>query len=411
MQIYDIAVVGGGPAGIMASIRAAELGKRVILIERNDSIGRKLLLTGGTRCNFTNVASLDTFIDKFGKQGNFLRPAFSKFFNQDLISFFQSHGLTSKLEDNGKVFPAANSARSVVDVLDKCLSAAKVAIFYEARLEDIESDKGFFRLRLGNKKSVEAKRVILATGGASYKSTGSTGDGFRIAQKLGHTVIKIMPALVPLETAEAWVKELQGLSLKARLVFEGGKRKIVSGEGEILFTHFGVSGPLVLDLSGAVAPLLEEHKKVRLFVDLKPDLKSEGLEKKLLDAFRRDGDKKIKNVLRLFLPPKLIAVFLHLLSLDPNKTTSQVTQKERRSIVNLTKSLPLTVIGSLPLEAAMVTAGGISTKEINPRTMESGLIPGLYFAGEIIEGCAPSGGYNLQQAFSTGYLAGENSAG
>lgn len=410
MRIYDIAVVGGGPAGIIAAVRAAEFGKQVILLEKNESLGKKLILTGGGRCNFTNTASLDTFIDKFEKQGGFLRSAFTKFSNHDLINFFKTLGLASKIEEAGKVFPQANSSRPLVDALRRRLSDLKVDILYKARLEGIKLHGSFFRLHLEGGKAIEAKKVVLASGGASYRATGSTGDGYEIARKLGHTATKIRPALVPLEASERWVKELQGLDLKVRLVFESGKKKIVSGPGEILFTHFGISGPLILDLSGAVVCLIEEYGKARLFIDLKPELKSEGLEKELLGVFKREGDKKLKNVLRLFLPPKLISVFPSLIALDSDKIVSQVTQKERHSIVSLIKSLPLTIIGSLPLDAAMVTSGGISTKEINPRTMESKLVPGLYFAGEIVEGRAPSGGYNLQQAFSTGYLAGESSA-
>ncbi|HCJ67324.1 MAG TPA: NAD(P)/FAD-dependent oxidoreductase [Elusimicrobia bacterium] len=411
MKIYDLAVIGAGPAGIIASIRAGQLKKNVVLIERNDSLGKKIMLTGKTRCNVTNIAPLGTFIEKFGQSGNFLRTAFSTFSNQDLINFFQSKGLQLKVERQGRVFPVTDNAYSIVKVLKEYLSENKVTIFYNLRLIDLKRKEGIFQLEFENKTSIRAKKVIIATGGASYKITGSSGDGFRLAKKLGHTIIPLKPGLVPLKTKELWVKELQGLTLKnIRLTFEYDKKKIVSEIGELLFTHFGVSGPLVLDLSNKIVHLLEEYPEVRLFIDLKPGLKPEQLENRLLNEFRTKGNTELKNVLKSLLPQKLIPVFIKLSGLDPRKKVNQITQQERSLMVNLLKAFPLTVSGSLPLEEAMVTDGGISTKEINPRTMESKIIPGLYFAGEIIDGCASSGGYNLQQAFSTGYLAGEQAA-
>ncbi len=411
MKIYDIAVVGAGPAGIMASIRAGQLKKSVVLIERNDSIGKKILITGKSRCNVTNIAPISKFIEKFGKQGNFFRSAFSTFFNQDLINFFKSKGLELKIERQGRVFPVTDNAYSIVKVLREYLSDNNVTIIYKLRLTDIIKKDGIFQLDFENKYSLKAKKVVLATGGVSYKATGSSGDGFRLAKKLGHTIIPLKPGLVPLKTKELWVKKLQGLTLKnICLTFEYGKKKIVSDIGELLFTHFGVSGPLILDLSNKIVCLLGEYQEVRLFIDLKPGLKPEQIENRLLNEFKAKGHTELKNVMKGLLPQKLIPVFINLLGLDPEKKANQIAQQERRLIMHLLKALSLTIIGSLPLEEAMITDGGISTKEINPRTMESKIIPGLYFAGEIIDGCASSGGYNLQQAFSTGYLAGEQAA-
>jgi len=411
MKIYDIAVVGAGAAGIMASIRAAQLKKNVVLVERNNSIGKKILITGKSRCNVTNIAPISTFIEKFGKQGPFFRSAFSTFFNHDLMDFFKFKGLELKVERQGRVFPTTDNAYSIVEVLRKYLSDNNVTILYKMRLTDIIKKDGIFQLDFENKYSIKAKKVILATGGASYKATGSSGDGFCLAKKLGHTIVALKPGLVPLKTKELWVKELQGLTLKnIRLTFEYDGKKIVSEVGELLFTHFGVSGPLVLDLSNKIVRLLEEYQEIRLFIDLKPGLKPEQIQNRLLNEFKVKGNAELKNVMKNLLPQKLIPVFINLLGLDPEKKANQITQQERRSIMNLLKALPLTIIGSLPLEEAMITDGGISTKEINPRTMESKIIPGLYFAGEIIDGCASSGGYNLQQAFSTGYLAGEQAA-
>jgi len=411
MHLYDIAVVGAGPAGTMAAIRAGQLKKNVVLIERNDSIGKKILLSGKGRGNITNIAPLETFIRKFGKQGAFLKSAFFAFFNQDLIDFFKSKGLELKMERQGRVFPVTDSARSIVEVLRRYLAENKVEILYDMRLLDIERKNGFFQLHLEGNGKIDAKKIVLATGGASFKITGSTGDGFHIARRLGHTVVPLKPALVPLRTKESWIKELQGLTLKnICITFECGKKKIVSDVGELIFTHFGVSGPLVLDLSGNVIGILEEHREIRLVIDLKPGLKPEQLERRLLNEFNVKGNTQLKNIMKSLLPHRLIPVFMRLLALEPERKANQITKEERHSIMSLLKALPLTIIGSLPIEEAMVTNGGISTKEVNSRTMESKIIPGLYFAGEIINGCAPSGGYNLQQAFSTGYLAGEKAA-
>jgi predicted Rossmann fold flavoprotein len=406
MQVYDIAIIGAGPAGIMAAIRAGQLKKKVGLIERNDTIGRKILITGKGRCNVTNVAPIDEFIDKFGKQGQFLRSAFSVFFNQDLIEFFESRGLKMKIERQGRVFPETDSADSIVQILRKELKDNNVNLLYKSRLADIKKGTEFFRLTLEDNNEILARKVILTTGGASFKNTGSTGDGFVIAKKLGHIIIPLKPGLVPLKTKEHWVKDLQGLTLKnIRLTFIIEKKKIISDIGELLFTHFGISGPLILDLSSEIVSLLDSDKEVSLNIDLKPGMTLEQVKNRLLAEAKTQGDKNLKNILKGYLPVSMVEIFINLLSLKGDKKISQLTQNERHSITSLLKALPLTIVGSLPLEEAMVTSGGISTKEIDPRTMESKLVPGLYFAGELIDASASSGGYNLQQAFSTGYLA------
>ncbi len=411
VNVYDIVVVGAGPAGIMVAIRAAQLGKRVLLIEKNNFIGRKLMLTGKGRCNLTNTAPLNTFIEKFGQQGKFLRSAFSAFFNRSLISFFESTGLKLKIERQGRVFPVTDDARSVVDVLKRFLLVNKVDIRYNTRLLDIKKQHGLFKLDLTSHNKVDATKVILATGGISFKSTGSTGDGSRIAEKLGHTIVPLKPALVPLKTIESWVKAVQGVTLKKiRLVFIYGKKKIVSEIGELVFTHFGVSGPLILDLSGQIVSILSEYKKVRLLIDFKPGLQPEQLDNRLLRELKLKGNPRLKNVLKNLLPQRFIEIFMRQAGMEVEKKVNQITRPERCLLRELLKGFPLTIIGSLPIEEAMVTNGGVSTKEINPRTMESRIVAELYFAGEMIDGCASSGGYNLQQAFSTGYLAGESAA-
>ncbi|MDO8525483.1 MAG: NAD(P)/FAD-dependent oxidoreductase [Candidatus Omnitrophota bacterium] len=411
MVRYDIAVIGGGAGGAMAAIRAGQRKKRVLLIERNDSIGRKILITGKGRCNITNAADINVFIDKFGKQGEFLRTAFHAFSGEDLMDFFKSLGLETKVERQGRVFPVTDKAKSVTEALVKALSENGVEILYNSRVTEIAKDGGCFKLATEDAREIRASKVVLATGGASYKITGSSGDGFNIAKKLGHRIAPLTPGLVPLTVKEAWIKELQGVALEhIKITFEYGKKRLISDVGELMFTHFGVSGPLVLDMSSQVTDILKENKIVRLFIDLKPGLREEQLESKLLHKFKIKGNIILKNLMKDIMPQRLVERFLKLINILGECKTNQVTQGQRRAIIAMLKAFPLTITGSLPIEEAMVTGGGISIKEINPRTMESKIVAGLYFAGEVIEGAAASGGYNLQQAFSTGYLAGEKAA-
>lgn len=411
MAEYDIAVIGAGPSGMMAAIRAGQLNKKNILIEKNDSAGKKILITGKGRCNITNSARIDTFIEKFGKTGQFLRTALSRFSNEDLMEFFKSNGVELKIERQGRVFPATDSARSVTGALLENLKENKVQIRYKTRIVEIKKDKEHFILETDAGGNIIATKVILATGGASYRETGSSGEGFQFAKKLGHSIIPLKPGLVPLKVKEEWVKELQGLTLKnISILFVAGKKRIASEVGEVLLTHFGISGPLVLDLSGDIVALLDEHKEVNSFIDLKPGIRTEEMEDKLLREFKAHGAKEIKNMLSGMLPLRLVPPIIKLADINANKKVHQISKDERRSLARVLKKLPLTITGALPIEEAMVTCGGVSKNEINPRTMESKIIAGLYFAGEIIEGGAPSGGYNLQQAFSTGYLAGECAA-
>ena len=412
MVIYDIAVVGAGPAGIMAAIRLGQLNKNVILIERNDDIGRKLLLSGNGRCNITNISSLEVFIKNFGKQGNFLKPAFYAFSNHHLIDFLKAKGLFFKIEDQGRVFPTTNKAFSVVNVLKKYLAENKVTVLHNMRISALERKDGLFELVFDadNHDKICAAKVILATGGISHKKTGSSGDGFCIAKSLGHTIIDLSPALVPLRAEEPWIKELQGLSLnEARISIQCGNKKVVSPAGELLFTHYGISGPLALDVSSTVVSALADNKKVVLSIDFIPTVSHEQLRARLLSECTKGGNRQIQSVIKNFLSKRLTSVVMQLLDIDLSTQANQITKKERLLIADILKHFPLTITAPLSIEEAMVTNGGIATKEINAKTMESRLVPGLYFAGEIIDGCGKSGGYNLQQAFSTGYLAGEKS--
>lgn len=408
MKLYDVVVVGAGPAGMMAAIRIGQLSKSVVLIEKNDILGKKLKITGSNRCNITNTASFNIFLEKFGKRGSFFRSAFSTFSSRKLITFFKVKGLKFKVEDDGRVFPVTDRSRSVIKVLKEYLSENNVIKNYNTRLINIKKKKDYFSLDLGNDNYMATRKVILATGGVSYKATGSTGDGLDIAQKMGHNITTLKPGLVPLKFSASWVKELQGISLEnIRIIIKYGEKKVISDNGNLIFTHFGISGPLILDLSNQIISILEKTETVQFFIDTKPEITIQELEEKLIKEFEIRRKSEFKNFMKFLLPNRMIPVFIKLLGMDPKKKVNQIKKEERNSIINLLKAFPLTITGSLGVDKAMITCGGVSRREINPQTMESKLIPGLYFAGEIIEGCAPSGGYNLQQAFSTGYLAGE----
>ncbi len=337
--------------------------------------------------------------------------AFSSFSNKDLMDFFESRGLKLKSERQGRVFPITDSSHSIKEVLEGCLRGAGIEILYNTTLSEIVKKPLFFELYTASGRKICSRKLILSTGGLSFTDSGSKTDGFSLAKSLGHKIIPLKPALVPLVTKEKWVKDLQGLSLKnIRLTFSAGGRRRASGIGELMFTHFGISGPLVLDLSGEITALLSEYKEIRMYIDLKPALGEPTLEARLLREFAKKGSAMVSTVMEELLPKKIVPIFISLSGIVAAKKASQLTQKERRIIMHLLKALPLTIEGALPLKRAMVTGGGVSTKDINPRTMESRILPGVYFAGEIIDGAAPSGGYNLQQAFSTGYLAGEKAA-
>jgi len=407
-----IIVIGGGPAGIMAAIRASQLNQDVTLLEKNSSLGKKLLLSGKGRCNLTNNCGLDLFLKRFSQNGQFLRDAFKKFFNQDLIDFFESRGLKLKVERQLRVFPVTDQSINILEVLIKELAKNKVNIIFKTQVRDLAlSDNKIKGVKVNQGDLIPAEKVILALGGASYATTGSTGDGFEIAKRLGHSVIHLRPGLIPLETDRRYPVILEGLALKnIKLNFYSVNKKITSEIGEMVFTDFGISGPLVLTLSGKIADWLQDKKPVYVEIDLKPALTKEQLNARFLREFKLNPKKSIKNALKSFLPQRLINVFIEITKIAPDKKTSQVTAKEREAIVSLLKAFRLNILRTRPLNDAMVTRGGISLKEINPRTMESRLIKGLYFAGEIMDIDADTGGFNLQAAFSTGYLAGESAS-
>jgi predicted Rossmann fold flavoprotein len=431
VEIKKIVVVGAGPAGMLAAIRASELHQKVTLIEKNPILGNKLLLSGKGRCNLTNNCELDSFLERFSKGGQFLRDSFKKFFNQDLIRFLEKRGLKVEIERQLRVFPASNSSQSVLKVLKNELQKNKVKIIYKNAMTDIFIQNNRIKgLLLKDGRVIPADKIILATGGVSYGFTGSTGEGLEIARRLGHSIVPPKAGLVPLETRQGYPRLLEGLVLKnIRLKFSDGQKQIVSEIGELLFTKFGISGPLVLSVSGQIVDWLSPvrskalktttaalvrtsngESNVYVEIDLKPALSKEQLSARILREFQAGPKKSIRNALETLLPKRLVGVFLGILRILPDKKVNQITQKERCDIISLLKGLRLNITKPRPIEEAMITRGGVSLKEINPRTMESRRIKGLYFAGEMMDVDADTGGFNLQAAFSTGYLAAESAS-
>ena len=396
---------------MMAAIRASTLGQDVTLLERKSILGNKLLLSGKGRCNLTNTEGLQDFLKRFSN-GDFLRDAFKKFFTQDLISFFEERGLKLKVERQMRVFPQTDRSSSVLDILKKELVKLNVEIIYKSKVVDLLVADGKARgVRLEDGKDLAAERIILAGGGASYSFTGSDASLINIAKKFGHAIVPLKPGLVPLDVKQSYLKKIEGLTLRnIRLNFSDGKTQIVSETGELIFTATGISGPLVITLSGQVGDLLGPGKKVYVSIDLKPALSIEQLDGRLLREFKSNSKKIVQNMLKELLPLRLIKVFIGVTGIDPLKKCSQITQEERQKIISLLKGFKMEIFGPRPIEEGMVTRGGISLKEINPRTMESRRIKGLYFCGEMIDIDADTGGFNLQAAFSTGYLAGESAA-
>ncbi len=394
-------------AGIQAALKLG-CGKGIAIFETNDTLGKKLLLTGKGRCNITNMCSLDEFLEKFDKNGQFLRGCFRSFFVPELIEFFQAYGLEMKQERQGRVFPVTDNAQSVVDVLRRVLKDKGVYLYLNSQVSQIMADEGCVKgVVLEDGCSILSDRVIVASGGASYPETGSKGDGTRMAHALGHKVEALIPGLVPLQARESFVKEVQGLVLKnVRVTFYIGSKKIQTPIGEVLFTHFGISGPLILDASVSLCKLAAQKGSFTAAIDLKPGLSAEQIDKKLQSEFQEFGAIMIKNYFKELLPKKMIDLFLKRLNINGETKLSRLSAPERRKIVEQLKGFSLTIEKPLPLSQAMVTQGGVSLKEVNPDTMESRKVKGLYFCGEVLDLAASSGGFNLQAAFSTGYVAG-----
>lgn len=409
----NVLVVGGGPAGLMAAGQAAATGARTTLVEKMSRPGRKLRITGKGRCNLTNVAPLADFCMHFGPNGRFLRPAFVGFFSADLIAFFEGMGVETVTERGGRVFPASDRAQDVVDALVRWVEEQGVILRTGTPVQGLLlEEQRVVGVRLARGETIRADAVVLATGGASYPGTGSTGDGYRLAEAAGHTIVPIRPALVPLETAGDTASRLQGLSLRnvTVQVWVDGK-KHAEAFGEMLFTHFGVSGPIILSLSRPVVDALRQDQRVSLSIDLKPALDEHKLDARLLRDLDAHGKRQFRSLLKGLLPGKLVPVFLTLTGIPPDRVGHQITSAERKRLLSTLKDLRLNVTGHRSLSEAIITAGGVATREVEPRTMASRLAEGLYFAGELLDIDADTGGYNLQAAFSTGWLAGRAAAG
>jgi predicted Rossmann fold flavoprotein len=404
-----IIVIGGGPAGMMAAIQAARRGYPVILLEKNEKLGKKLYITGKGRCNLTNACDTDKLFDNIVTNPKFLYGAFYSCNNFDTINFFEEIGLKTKVERGDRVFPQSDKSSDVLSVLLKELKRLKVDIRYHSEVTEIlVKNNAFSGVRIkGYDQVLTGKKVIIATGGLSYPSTGSTGDGYRFAKSLGHTVTKLHPALVPLNVEEVdIVKKLQGLSLKNIHINITSKKKVIYSDfGELLFTHFGVSGPVILSASSYLIPYMDNHDLV-LSIDLKPALTKEQLDARILRDFAEFSNKQYKNALDQLLPHKLIQVIIALSKIEPEKKVNLITKEERERLVELLKDLKFHITGLRGYNEAVITQGGVQVKEINPSTMESKLVSNVFFAGEVLDVDALTGGFNLQIAWSTAYLAG-----
>ena len=408
---FDIAVIGGGPAGMMAAGRAAELGAKVILIEKNETLGKKLLITGKGRCNFThNEFDLRKFAEKFGRNGRFLYSALAVFGAREVIDFFESRGVKAKVEQGDRIFPEKGNAQDVLNIFIKYLAEGKVNILLNARVSGFKQEKGKISQVLLGDREISADKYILCTGGKSYPQTGSIGDGYRWAEQLGHITIPPVPALNPVKTSDGWAKELQGLSLKniSLQLFQNNKKKD-ERFGEMLFTHFGVSGPIVMDMSKNIGELLKSGP-VKLILDLKPALDFKKLDRRIRRDFQEFKGRMFKNSLKGLLPLSMIPVIIKLSGIGPEKKVDYISREERNKLVHLLKELEITPTGLLGFKWSVVTSGGVALKEADPNTVRSKKIENLYFAGEILDLDGPSGGYNLQECWGTGYLAGKSAA-
>lgn len=407
MNKYDVIIIGAGPAGLVAAGRAAELGSKVLVLEKMRTVGRKLLITGKGRCNITNNAEIAEFITHVFPNGRFLRNAFSQYFSNDIIKLLEKYGVDVTLERGGRYFPTSNKSADILQALLKWVNELGVEIRTGHRVEKLLVEDSMIKGVRVNGEVIISEKVILATGGKSYPATGSTGDGYELARQLGHKIEKPIPALVPVETKGSVAQKLQGLNLRnvKAVVWVNGKK---AGEafGEMIFTHFGLSGPIILTLSRIMVKALQNEQKVEITVDLKPALDEQKLDRRLQRDLNEHGKKQLINIFRNWLPSSMIPVFIEMLKLDPEKVCHQVSGKERKNIRHLMKNMRFDISHNRSFKEAIITAGGILTNEIRPKTMESKLVSGLYFAGEIIDLDAETGGYNLQIAYSTGWLAG-----
>ncbi|MEE4197661.1 MAG: NAD(P)/FAD-dependent oxidoreductase [Bacteroidales bacterium] len=411
MEHFDIIVIGAGPAGLMAAGRAAERGKKVLILEKMQQEGRKLRITGKGRCNITNDKPLNEFIQHIYPNGRFLKNAFHRFFSNEILQLLEKYGVVCKLERGGRYFPESDRAEDVLNALIKWNQKGNVQIYRKHPVQKLNIQENTIQGVITEHNRFFAPRVILATGGISYPATGSTGDGYLLAKQAGHTIEEPLPALVPLETQMSIPKNLQGLTLKNVIaaVWVNGK-KDAEAFGELEFMPFGLSGPIILTLSRRVVIELHRGNSIDLYIDLKPALDDKKLNQRLIREFDEHGKKKVSTVFRQLLPAALIPFFLDLVEVNPEKPCHQISSKERKKIRYTLKNMAFKISGHRPIKEAIITAGGVPTREISSKTMESKKTKGLYFAGEIINLDAETGGYNLQLAYSTGWVAGDSSA-
>ena len=405
MKTYDVIVIGGGASGLMAAGTAAKCGRKTLLIEKNPVLGKKLLITGKGRCNLTNFCDIPELIENIPRNGKFLINAFYKFSSYDTISFFSDLGLETKIERGNRVFPTSDKAKDVVERMIKYTIGNGVEVIHNAASE-IMKFGNLFAVKLINGDVIRSERIIIATGGKSYPGTGSTGNGYKFARQLGHKTIRFKPSLVPIEAKYEWAPRADELLLKnvAIKILDKNNKVVYKDFGEMFFTKFGVSGPVILSASSHVRNI-KNHK---LIIDLKPALSEEKLDKRIQRDFNEHFRKQFKAVLKNLLPNKLIPIIIELSKIPARKQVHQITKEERKNLVFLFKNLSLKLDKFRPIKEAIITSGGVEVKEINPKTMESKIVPGLYFAGEVIDVDAYTGGFNLQIAWSTGFVAGSS---
>ena len=407
-----VIVVGGGAAGMFAAIAAAKNGHQVTLYEKNEKLGKKIFITGKGRCNITNAADMEELFDAVVTNSKFLYSSFYGYTNQNVIDFFEDAGVPVKIERGNRVFPISDHSSDVIRALEREMKKVGVKVCLNTEVKSVEAEKGKFnKVVLKDTTTQAADACIVATGGLSYRSTGSTGDGFRFAENVGHKVTQCFPSLVPMETKEPWICELQGLSLRnveAKIL--DGKKELYKDFGEMLFTHFGVSGPLIISASSYVGKKFMDKngqkKELTLEIDLKPALTEVQLDQRVLRDFEENHNRQFKNAITKLFPTKLIPVMLELGGIDPEKKVNSIEKEERKQFVHLIKHFRMTLTGLRGYLEAIITKGGVNVKEIDPGTMESKLVKGLYFAGEVLDLDALTGGFNLQIAWSTGYAAG-----
>ncbi|MEQ2782746.1 NAD(P)/FAD-dependent oxidoreductase [Lachnospiraceae bacterium AM25-11LB] len=408
-----ILIIGGGAAGMAAAVFLGEKNHQVHLFEKNEKLGKKLFITGKGRCNITNTCDDETFFKSVVTNAKFLYSAFYGYSNQDVVSFFENLGLAVKEERGGRIFPVSDHSSDVIRILEKRMKELDVKVHLKSEAETLLTEEGengerkIKGIRLRNGAEILGEKVIVATGGFSYQATGSTGDGYTFAKEAGHTVTQLRPALVPIATKEEYVTQMQGLALKnIRFTVKDGKKVLYDDFGELLFTHFGISGPLVLTASSYIGKKLEK-KELRGYIDLKAALTEEQLDARLLREFEAGINRQFKNVITGMFPAKLYPVILELGGIAPDKKVNEITRKERQDFIHLVKHFPLTLVELRPFREAIITQGGVKVKEINPKTMESKLVKGLYFIGEVLDLDAVTGGFNLQIAWSTAKAAAE----